>query len=103
MGRPARTAASLWVPSATAGRYDAWNVAGYIVFERIDGGRVRLLEDAGTPTDRRDRGEIGDVPTVEASVRSRPLAEVVRERLLDAREQWSITTFYLFDPSSWRR
>jgi hypothetical protein len=78
-------------------------VAGYIVFARIDGGRVRLLGDACTPIDRRDRGEITVVPTAEASARSRPLAEVVRERLQDAGEQWSITTFYLFDPSSWRR
>jgi len=78
-------------------------VAGYIVFERIDGGRVRLLEDSGTPTDRRDRAEMADVRPASASTRSRPLAEVARERLLDAREQWSMTTFYLFDPSSWRR
>ena len=26
----------------------------------------------------------------------------LRERVATAREQWSITTFYLFDPNSWR-
>jgi hypothetical protein len=32
----------------------------------------------------------------------RPLREVVGERWADFREQWAMTTFYLFDPDSWR-
>ncbi len=30
-----------------------------------------------------------------------PVARL-RDRVATAREQWSITTFYLFDPNSWR-
>jgi hypothetical protein len=26
----------------------------------------------------------------------------IRDRLATAREQWAITTFFLFDPNSWR-
>lgn len=32
----------------------------------------------------------------------RPLDVVLRERWADVRRVWSQTTFYLFDPDSWR-
>jgi hypothetical protein len=32
----------------------------------------------------------------------RPLREFVAERWADFHEHWAMTTFYLFDPESWR-
>lgn len=73
-----------------------------MAFARIDGGRVRLLGSLGVPRDGDDWGSLEDLSSLGVALRSRPLGEVVRERLDDAREQWAITTFFLFDPNSWR-
>jgi hypothetical protein len=77
-------------------------VAEYVAFARIDGGgRVRLL-GTGVPVDGDAWGTFEDLSATQASLLSRPLGDVVRERWQDAREQWAITTFFLFDANSWR-
>ena len=80
-------------------------MAGYAAFGTVVRGQVSA-PGAAWPSD----GDVDDrqlgagSPVIEeaagrtaASARTR-----LRDRLAIAREQWSITTFYLFDPNSWR-
>jgi hypothetical protein len=75
-------------------------MAGYATLGRVEGGRVRTLAWRGPAT------EVAHEPwppsTPAATDHRRPLREVIHERWQDARETWAITTFYLFDPQSWR-
>lgn len=78
-------------------------MAGYATLGRVQGGQVRaiawrwpvraeLLAEAGPPVE----------PAEPHPELVRPLREVAAERWADLREQWAMTTFYLFDPESWR-
>lgn len=81
-------------------------MAGYAAFGVVERGRVSVL-----PTVRRPSMCPADDVSVEAGLGmideaadqevSTPRARL-RDRVATAREQWSITTFYLFDPNSWR-
>ncbi len=79
-------------------------MAGYAAFGPMMRGRVSALPTAMEPGARpvEERVEAGTA-TIEgfdepASTRRSRL----RDRVTTAREQWSITTFYLFDPHGWR-
>jgi len=46
---------------------------------------------------------MGPIPEPEAvDLVGRPLGEIVAERWARVREAWAQTTFFLFDPDSWR-
>lgn len=47
------------------------------------------------------RAEAIDLATSSPALASRP-SETLRERIDYIREAWAQTTFYLFDPQSWR-
>lgn len=81
-------------------------MAGYAAFGAVERGRVSTL-----PTVRWNSVWPADDVSLEArpamideaadEEASTPRARL-RDRVATAREQWSITTFYLFDPNSWR-
>ncbi len=86
-------------------------MAGYVALQRIDRVSVRALAWHGSirveGTVRRERpAVIGAGRLAERSLagplRERPLPERISERWAIVREQWAITTFFLFDPESWR-
>ena len=62
---------------------------------------MRILALGGAPLGdarpdaRRSRPVAGPVV-------ARPVREVLAARWFIVREQWAMTTFYLFDPDSWR-
>jgi hypothetical protein len=76
-------------------------MAGYAVSARIERAAVRaaprIARDAPGP--RRDPDAIGD-DTVDLV--GRPVDMVIAERWSLIRESWAQTTFFLFDPESWR-
>lgn len=86
-------------------------MAGYAAFGTVERGRVSALptvrwrswcpvEDARVDDPRVDRGTAMIEDAADEAV-APPVARL-RDRVATAREQWSITTFYLFDPNSWR-
>lgn len=74
-------------------------MTGYAAFGPVERERGPVLVDGPAPGSHvvADAAVVIDEPAP-ASV----LGARVRERLAVAREQWSITTFFLFDPNSWR-
>ena len=74
-------------------------MTGYAAFARVERGRVsapRTFEAEALAAD-------GDDAVVEASATSEPAAASRLSAIVAAaREQWAITTFYLFDANSWR-
>jgi hypothetical protein len=73
-------------------------MAGYQAF-----GPVQRARGSAVPEWPSRAPDPGSVPVViEELSAATALKARVRERLAIAREQWSITTFYLFDPNSWR-
>ena len=86
-------------------------MAGYTALQHIDRVSVRALAWHGSirveGTVQRERpadigaGRLAERPLAEP-LRERPLAQRLAERWTIVREQWAITTFFLFDPESWR-
>lgn len=82
-------------------------MASYVVRARIVGAephrarRSPARDPGGTSVARADHGG-GDVDQEVLDVVGRPFGQVIGERWGRAREIWSQTTFYLFDPDSWR-
>jgi len=76
-------------------------MAAYAVTARVDRVQPRLARWAGaTQSD----GVTAD-PTPEPEsidLVGRPVAAIVAERWARIREAWAQTTFFLFDPESWR-
>ncbi len=75
-------------------------MTGYAAFGRVERGRVPARQDlAAVPAP-----PIGDDDRViELPTGSRPPGPSrIRVALTAAREQWALTTFYLFDANSWR-
>jgi hypothetical protein len=75
-------------------------MAGYAVTARIERAGVHLAgtsrpADDVMPDRRDDADETVDLV-------GRPIEEVVAERWAMIRESWAQTTFFLFDPESWR-
>lgn len=76
-------------------------MGGYATRARIDTPRVHvvrrpLARGEGTASDRAPLGELIErLPAPSLGERASSFVECVRE-------QWAITTFYLFDPESWR-
>lgn len=80
-------------------------MSGYTASARLHGGSPRFIAAGpGRPAEF-----AGAVATVAAwlererlAASRRPIRERLTGRLNDLRETWSQTTFYLFDPESWR-
>lgn len=76
-------------------------MTGYEAFGRVERGRVAAMPAwvwRAAP-DARVNGPLDGA----ADVTVDPAGEApVRDWLAALREQWSITTFFLFDPDSWR-
>jgi len=80
-------------------------MAGYAAFGSVVRGQLTTPVAAwpSAPEVGDPRFEPGTALIEEAEERPRPSVRGrLRDRLATAREQWSITTFYLFDPNSWR-
>jgi hypothetical protein len=75
-------------------------MAGYTVNARIERAGVHLAATSrpapDVAADRRDDAQ----ETVDLV--GRPIEEVLAERWAMIRESWAQTTFFLFDPESWR-
>jgi hypothetical protein len=74
-------------------------MTGYAAFARVERGRVsapRTFEAAALALDD-DEGVVETPAASEPSAASRLSGFVAA-----VREQWAITTFYLFDANSWR-
>ena len=75
-------------------------MTGYAAFGRVERGRMRE-PDPWSPRE-------GDATCVESAQiddpASPPIARTdgLAARLAGLREAWAMTTFYLFDPDSWR-
>ena len=73
----------------------------------MDAYRVSARVDRGTPRRRqRLRARVdepaGGVELAPVDMVGRPIEVTIGERLDTLRERWSQTTFFLFDPDSWR-
>jgi hypothetical protein len=87
-------------------------MAGYAAITRLRGGSTRLLIALGSARSGTiDADPAGSATAEESTARpgrdwvelvGRPIGERLAARWADLRETWSQTTFYLFDPESWR-
>jgi len=74
---------------------------GYVAVALLEASAIRV-DRAGRPAPDAEGAWLPS-PTVEDVRVVRSLAsEQLRERLGQARRVWAQTTFYLFDPESWR-
>ena len=76
-------------------------MAAYAVIARIDRVDPHL---AGRPSPTPADWTVVEAPDPAQSIDlvGRPLETIVAERWAHVREIWAQTTFYLFDPDSWR-
>ncbi|HET7725725.1 MAG TPA: hypothetical protein VFK54_00225 [Candidatus Limnocylindrales bacterium] len=74
---------------------------GYTALARIDGAAIHVARAAVT-TDAFRGERPAELPDPAAATPARPVGARLAELAEIAREQWAITTFYLFDPESWR-
>lgn len=74
---------------------------GYAALARIDASAIHVARAAMTSTEL-PPAPPGDVPAPVASAPARAVGPRLAELAGIVREQWAITTFYLFDPESWR-
>lgn len=80
-------------------------MSGYAASARLQGGSTRFVAVAA---DRRPITHEPVAPSPEGADRGRaeparrPAIERLASRWDDLREAWAQTTFYLFDPESWR-
>jgi hypothetical protein len=72
---------------------------GYAVSARIDRATPRRARHGAAQT--ATSTPVLDDPTLLDLV-GRPLDDILLERWAAFRERWSQTTFFLFDPNSWR-
>ena len=81
-------------------------MAGYAAFGTVERGRVSALPTvrwrSGCPVEDTRVDDAAAMIEDAADEAVAPPRARLRERVATAREQWSITTFYLFDPNSWR-
>ena len=77
-------------------------MTGYVALERVDRISVRALAWQGSIRAGDVLGADGRPRPMVGPVDDRPLVERIGERWAIVREQWAITTFFLFDPESWR-
>lgn len=75
-------------------------MAGYAVTARIEATGPRVARRPDTHARPVALGDGDDESTIDLV--GRPLDEVLAERWASIREGWAITTFFLFDPESWR-
>jgi hypothetical protein len=81
-------------------------MAGYAAFGTVERGRVSALPTvgwrSGCPAEDTRVNDVAAMIEDAAGEAAAPPRARLRERVATVREQWSITTFYLFDPNSWR-
>jgi len=78
-------------------------MAAYAVIARIDRVVPHLAGWARMPAPSTDRTAVDEMERSEAfEVVSGPIGPSMAERWARVREVWSQTTFFLFDPDSWR-
>ena len=77
-------------------------MAGYVALQRVDRVSMRALAWHGSVRDEDAVPSDGRPGVVVDLLDDRPLGERLVERWTIVREQWAITTFFLFDPESWR-
>jgi len=77
-------------------------MAGYVATERIVQARPRFVASDLGWSGRDVLTEGSDRSATTGSTESRPLDERFHHALEDLRETWAQTTFFLFDPDSWR-
>ena len=83
-----------------ATQYAARDMVGYAVTSRIQAAapRARWGRAPGTAADRTDvTSELTPTELI-----GRPLEQVLAERMAALRTTFAQTTFFLFDPNSWR-
>ena len=74
-------------------------MTGYAAFGRVERGRVSLQRPAAVPA---PRNEDDDRVIGWRAASLEHAASRLHAVLTAAREQWALTTFYLFDANSWR-
>jgi hypothetical protein len=68
---------------------------------RLRGGQPHFVA-AGIDPDRRPAPDIDAIPVDWIELDGRPVGVTLAERWADLRATWARTTFFLFDPESWR-
>lgn len=80
-------------------------MSGYAASARLRGGATRFVPIGGSRRLASPNGSVAAAALLDCE-RIEPVRRPFRERLAsrcdDLRETWSQTTFYLFDPESWR-
>jgi len=77
-------------------------MAGYAATAHITGAQPRFIGSGGTRASEPARAVASETPRPARPVDARPLGERFAEWRMRARQEWAQTTFYLFDPNSWR-
>jgi hypothetical protein len=77
-------------------------MAGYAVTARVARPRMRAGALVATATSLPSQGAAATSDLEAEDLVGRPLDVAWRERWDDIRRLWAQTTFYLFDPESWR-
>jgi hypothetical protein len=84
-------------------------MSGYAANARLQGGSPRFVAAGGSRSGETFGGRrVAALPRSEIDERilvelvGQPLGERLASRWADLREAWAQTTFYLFDPESWR-
>jgi hypothetical protein len=77
-------------------------MAGYAVTARVARPRMRAGALVATATSLPPQGAAATSDLEAEDLVGRPLDVAWRERWDDIRRLWAQTTFYLFDPESWR-
>ena len=76
-------------------------MAAYAVTARVERVRPRVARWTGASQPDHEAGD--PIPGPEpVELVGRPLAAIFAERWTRIREAWAQTTFFLFDPDSWR-
>lgn len=80
-------------------------MAGYAASARLQGAAPHFAGASERPTEQAKNDAISVESTSAADqieLAGRPLDAVIGDWLASVGEAWSQTTFYLFDPDSWR-
>ena len=76
-------------------------MAGYAAVARLGRVDVHVARPTTDPYDRLEQSVDALEPSVE-DLAGQPFEAQVADFLATIREQWAMTTFFLFDPESWR-
>ena len=77
-------------------------MAGYAAVARLGQGDVHMARPTTDPRERTSAETSDSHEQLVEDLVGQPLEEQVGDFLATIREQWAMTTFFLFDPESWR-